>query len=250
MIDPTKYKKEIDEFGRHSTTLIADAMEKFGEVPDMTPLRELHHETKIAGPVYYVETYNESNWHLHEAIAHIPEGAVVFIEPIRCKKRAIMGEIVMDYIMLQRKAKGVIVNGYMRDITDIISKGHPLWYKGNNPVGCINKLVSKPSASEIEAELRENRAYYDHPQTSICIADAAGVVIIPEHKIVRVYQRVQEIAILEEIWKACIEAGMSTFETICQRRYEKGLEGPKFQRVRELYQSYCELRDKGAKLVK
>jgi regulator of RNase E activity RraA len=242
MIDTQKYKTEIAEISMHSTTVVADAMDKFGSVPDLALIAGMPHNTKAAGPVYYVETYRESNWHLHESLQQAPEGAVVFVEPVRCNKRAIFGEIVMDYIMRKRKAQGVIVNGYMRDIEGIIPKQYPLWYKGNNPVGCFNKKVDKPDLESVTETLLPNRHYYDHPENSICVADAAGVVVIPEQKISRVCQRVKEIAHLEGIWTACIEAGLSTFETICQRAYEnpEKVSGQRFERVRELYQKYLD----------
>lgn len=240
MIDPKKYAKEIKEISRHSTTIVADAMQKFGSVPDVSLINGMSHDTKVAGPVYYVETYAESNWPLHEALRQVPKDFIVFVEPVGCYKRAIFGEIVMDYIMLKRRARGVIVNGYMRDIEGIMAKRYPLWYAGNNPVGCFNKKVAKPSMESINEALFEFRRYYDHPVDSICVADVAGVVIIPEHKIHEVYRRVQEIALLDEIWNACIEAGLSSFEAVCLRVYEDEAKivGPRFKRVRRLYQQY------------
>lgn len=245
MIDAQKYAKEIAEISKHSTTVVADAMQKFGSVPDLTLIADMPHETRIAGPVYYVETYRESNWHLHQALEAVPEGSIVFVEPIKCNKRAVFGEIVMDYIMQQRKAQGVIVNGYMRDIESIIAKHYPLWYRGNNPVGCFNRQVEKPDPQSIDEVLQENRRYYDHPAKSICVADAAGVVIIPEGKIAQTYRRVQEIASLEKIWHACIDAGLSSFETVCQRVYEgrteearRRIAGPRFEEIRRLYRDH------------
>jgi 4-hydroxy-4-methyl-2-oxoglutarate aldolase len=205
----------VIEKNRISSTEVADALDKTGVISGLLPINNNRH---VAGQVHYVYAFDESNWPLHEQIQDVPEGCLLFIDSFNCKDKAIFGDLVSKYLILYKRVKGLIVNGFMRDIPDIKKYSFPVWCKGYTPLGCYNKPVELSADTRIAVE--ENRKRF---QNGILVCDDSGCTLIEESKINEdTYKRLELIELQEDVWSFCINTlKWSTYETVCLKNYLK-----------------------------
>jgi 4-hydroxy-4-methyl-2-oxoglutarate aldolase len=204
---------DLIERNRISTVEISDALGKTGVLPELTPLVG---GKFVVGEVQYVYGFNESNWSIHEQVHHIKEGGVVFVDTFDCKDKAAFGELVGKYLILYKRIKGVIVNGYLRDVHSLKKESWPLWCKGITPLGCHNKEVELTKEIEEKVKIRKELLH-----GSILVADDSGVTIIEKSIITEeTKKKLEFIEIQEDIWFYCIDTlKWSTYETVCLKKY-------------------------------
>ena len=198
---------------RISTVEVADALGKTGVLPEIYALNAGKY---IAGEVFYTCAWSESNWSLHEQIQEVPEGKIVYVDSIHCGKRAIFGDLVAKWLILYRKASGVVVNGYVRDIHRLKKEGYPIWCTGTTPLGCFNRDV--PLTEEVSEYINSQRKIFEG---AILIADDSGCTLIESQKQTpNLLERINFIELQEDIWYFCTDTlKLSTYETICKKKY-------------------------------
>lgn len=198
---------------RISSTEVADALGKKGAITGITALNRGHF---IVGTVYYVCTWDESNWPLHEQIQDFPKDSIVYVDTIQCEDKAVFGDLVAKSLLLYGGAKGVVVNGFLRDIHRLKKENYPLWCKGVTPVGCFNKEVSlRPEVIEYQSLQRQRFS------GAIIVADDSGCVLVEKAEQSREFlEKLEFIELQEDIWYFCIDTlKLSTYETICKKTY-------------------------------
>lgn len=199
---------------RVSTTEIADCMGKTGAVETATPVNRGHFKV---GKIKYTYAVEESNWTIHEQIIDTEENDVVFIDPIKCGNRAMIGELVSKYILLYRQAAAIVTTAPMRDAAALIRENYSIWCNGFNPNGCFNAKPKKELPLNI---IKEHKNYYDG---SIAVCDDCGVVIIPkEFHTEEFFDKIQNIEKQEDIWFERLDRYKeNTFEIVCLKKYLK-----------------------------
>lgn len=197
---------------RVSTTEVADCLDKTGAIPEVYALNLGHYRV---GNAFYVYTWDESNWPVHEQILKVQEGDVVLVEAFNCQGRAIFGDLVSKYLMLYLQASAIVVLGAMRDVPRLHKENWPVWCTGETPIGCFN---SQPTREMDAAVIRKQRDYYDG---AIAVCDDCGVVVIPKEKHTGEFlKRLEFIEEQESIWYDCIDRRQwSTFDTVCLKKY-------------------------------
>lgn len=204
---------EIIESNRISSTEVADALGKKGVLSGYQPLNENHF---LVGQISYIFAHDESNWPIHFQIKDLSENKVIFIDSFNCNEKALFGDLVAKYIMLYKKSKGIIANGFLRDIPDLKKYNYPIWCKGHTPLGCFNKDV-KPTKEVLgQTKINKNKLH-----NSLIICDDSGCTIIENHLInAKLIEKLKMIELQEDIWSFCINTlKWSTYETICLKKY-------------------------------
>lgn len=196
---------------RISTAEVSDCLNKTGNIPDVFPLNRGHF---AVGRVFWVYAFNDSNWEVHEQIREVCENQIVLVEPFNCTK-AIFGDLVSKFLLLYRRANGLVVQGKLRDVHRLIKENWPIWYLGPSPIGCFNKKSEPALNSEIIAERK--RLYHN----AIAVCDDSGVVIIPEknqnQEFLKALEKIEE---QEDLWYECIDRKKwDTFDTVCLKKY-------------------------------
>ena len=196
-----------------STTEVADCLGKTGVLPNVMPVNRGQFQV---GKVKWVYAYNESNWDVHEQVRDTEKDDIVYIETFQCGDRAIVGELVSKYILLDRQAAAIVTNTKMRDAHRLIKEQYPIWCTGFSPVGCFNMKNSQPFDQAIIKDRMEN------VNGSIMVCDDSGVVIIPKEKITEdMLQKLIAIEEQEDIWFDCIDRRKwDTFDTVCLKKYK------------------------------
>ena len=182
----------------------------------LTGIQPLNYGKFVAAEVFYTCTWGDSNWPLHEQVQHVPPGRVVYVDVIGCDGRAVFGDIVAKWLMLYKKSVGIVVNGFVRDIHRLRKEDYPIWCTGGTPLGCMNLDV--PVTEKIDAHIKEQRRRFDG---GILVADDSGCTLVtPVRQTKALLDRLNFIELQEDIWYFCTDTlKMSTYETICMKRY-------------------------------
>jgi regulator of RNase E activity RraA len=198
---------------RISSTEVADALGKKGVIPNLKPIRE---GSFLAGKVHYIFTHSGTNWPIHEQAEYLPPDHVVFVDALECGEKAIFGDLVAKFMMLYRKTKGIVVNGYLRDIPDLKKYGYPIWCAGHTPLGCSNKNFA-PS-TEMLSLVEQRRPRF---QGGILVSDDSGCTLVePSEVNGTLLKKLEFIELQEDVWSFCINTlKWSTYKTICQKHY-------------------------------
>jgi 4-hydroxy-4-methyl-2-oxoglutarate aldolase len=201
------------EKNRVSTTEVADALNKKGVLDGIKILNPGHF---VTGKINYVYAYNESNWPLHEQIQSVEEGSIVYVDTFNCNNRAVFGDLVMKYLILYRKVKGVVVEGYLRDAHRLRKENYPIWCRGVTPLGCFNHETSLDE--EMKQAIEDRKKLFTN---AIMVCDDSGCTMVENRLLNKDFiKRVDFIELQEDIWYFCIDTlKMSTFETVCLKKY-------------------------------
>jgi regulator of RNase E activity RraA len=191
---------------------VADCLGKIGAIEKVSSLSRGHFKV---GNVFWAFAYGGSNWSLHEQIQDVQENDVVFIEAVECGERAIFGDLVSKYLILYRQASAIVVKGNMRDIPRLIKENWPIWCQGFNPIGCINDKLPRDYNEDL---IKTQKQKYNG---AIAVCDDTGVVVIPKECHNKQFlKKLDLIEAQEDAWYDAIDRKkMSTFETVCLKKY-------------------------------
>jgi len=198
---------------RISSVEVADALGKKGVIEGLAPLNPGNY---IAGEIWYTATWDNSNWPLHEQLQEMPSDVVVYVEGIRCEERALFGDLVAKTVCLYGGARGLLVDGFVRDVHRLRKENYPIWCKGRSPLGCYNNNVLP--TPETQAYVSSRRKVLNG---ALVVADDSGYTMIePLRQNQELYDRLEFIELQEDIWYFCVDTlKLSTYETICKKVY-------------------------------
>ncbi|KAJ1965081.1 hypothetical protein IWQ62_002753 [Dispira parvispora] len=218
----------VSQLEQYSTCDLADALGQLdlaGFIPDITVrnIQDNPAEARVAGPVFTVEMVDRH----HESVStnhfadEVPPGAVLFVNAPSHATCAVVGGLVASAVHA-RKARGIIVNGRVRDITELQQLPIPIFAKGTSCMGARGRLRQRST----EADLPRSTVVHFNGQEPIVVttddfimADVNGVVCVPR-------QRVQEVV------RLC--SRNATVEAQCM---EHILNGGGFQEALKKYRS-------------
>lgn len=203
------------EKNKVSTEEIADILGKTGVIKGVYPIKD---DQYIVGEIQYVYAYNNSNWPVHEQLRELELDKVLFVDTLFVDDdHAVFGELVSSFIMENKKARAIIVNGSMRDLDGLKKRNYPVWCKGITPIGCFN--VQPNRNAEINRQAKAGMEYYDG---AIAVCDTSGVVVIPKSDINEEFiTRMDSMVEQERIWFECVEQkGWDTYDTVCLKKYK------------------------------
>lgn len=204
------------EKNKVSTEEIADILGKTGVIKGVYPINDNQYKV---GEIQYVYAYNNSNWPVHEQLRDLRPDKILFVDTIFVDdEHAVFGELVSSFIMENKKARAIIVNGTMRDLDGLRKRQYPVWCKGITPIGCFN--VEPNRNAEINRQSKIGMDYYDG---AIAVCDTSGVVVIPKSEINDEFiTKMDNMVEQERIWFECVEQkGWNTYDTVCLKKYKE-----------------------------
>ena len=174
----------MNGFPSLSTGNIADAGR--ADVKIMHPgIKPLFHTMKVAGPAYTIDTPPGANLSLHEAFTLAPAGSVLVINANGDMTSGHFGDLMVLACQV-RGIAGVVIDGAVRDIEDIINMNFPVFALGGFPRGNTTKkgVLNQPiQCGGIQV----------NPGDFI-FADASGVLAFPAEKAQAIYDQAVFIA--------------------------------------------------------
>lgn len=126
-------ERMLTGFPKLATGNIADAGGADIKIMD-AGIKPLFHGMKLAGPAYTIDTPPQSNLSIHESIAIAPAGSVLVINAQGNMTSGHLGGLMATAAQI-RGIAGIVIDGAVRDVEDIIDMGFPVFARGSIPHG-------------------------------------------------------------------------------------------------------------------
>ena len=175
-----KYSEDnlFEAFSRVSTCNISDAFHKQGIVLGLTPY--IKHKQKMIGRALTVQTTNGDWAKPVEAIDHVKKGDVIVVD-VGGAPVAVWGELASNSAMIMG-ANGIVIDGAIRDIDDILDLGFPAFARS-----CVPNAGEPKGYGGIGIEIKIGGQVVRTGDW--IIGDENGLIVVPEEKAVEVANR-------------------------------------------------------------
>ena len=199
----------ISQLSNLYTGAIADTLDELGYHNQCLPsdIRPLADSMKVAGPVYTVlgkrRHYDDGvdpRYRQMDMLDAIPSGAVIIVEPGNESSAAHWGEL-MTNTALQRGAKGIVINGGLRDSLQILDVGFPAFRKYHSPLTAAYRW----NIDSFDIPIKVGNVTIE--PGDYVLGDIDGVLIIPQAIIQEVVEQTVAVATKEDVVRASLQDG-------------------------------------------
>ncbi|KAL1844769.1 hypothetical protein VTK73DRAFT_1824 [Phialemonium thermophilum] len=216
----------VDRLQQWSSCDIADGLSKLGhrhggflEGLTMYSPEFQAGQTKIVGPVFTVKFAPKDDAGAPKLqgnyIDQIPKGSVVFISQPLPHINACYGGL-MSLRARHLGARGVVIDGFLRDLQEHRDLGFPLFARGVGTTA--GGAVCFPSEVDVPVKLQSAKQEAVVRPGGYIVADLDGVVYLPGELAEQVLERVPQLAAADEKCAEAIRGGMSVEEAFATFR--------------------------------
>jgi regulator of RNase E activity RraA len=194
----------VEELARYPTTQIADCGAPVGVVGP--GIRALTPATEVCGPALTLWTKPGDILFVLKSPDLVRPGDVLVIDGGGHTDAALIGDIIGGDVR-RRGGAGLVVDGAVRDLDDLVDVGIPVFARGTHPATRSNE---GPGALNVVVQCGGVPV---HPG-DIVRADSSGVVVIPVRHAATVLERTREVAAKEAGWRQGMAGGASVAEVL------------------------------------
>lgn len=160
----------------------------------------------VAGRAFTVETAAGDSATLHLALQHAPPGSVLVVAAGGHVRRAVWGAILTEAAQ-RRGVRGLVVDGVVRDVTQLRASGFTVYARGSCPAG-----PHKGFRGRWDVAVSCGGVVVD--PGDLVLGDADGVVVVPAGRAAEVAAAVAQRRRVEEQWRAGLRRGATTAELL------------------------------------
>lgn len=161
----------MQKFGEFPTPDISDLLNRLYAVdPGITCLTGRHHQ--LCGPACTVKVFPGDNLMVHKALDVAKPGDIVVVDAHGSSMNAVLGDLISTKAK-HRGITGFVVDGFVRDLPDIIGLDFPVFARGATPIGPLHRGPGEINFPICCGGLVVNPG-------DLVVADGAGVVVIPQ----------------------------------------------------------------------
>jgi regulator of RNase E activity RraA len=170
----------MDKLGEFPSPEISDQLNRlYAVTPEIRCLTEPQH--RLIGPACTVKVFPGDNLMVHKALDVAQPGDVVVVDAGASRMNAALGDLISTKAK-HRRIAGFVVDGYVRDLPDILKLDFPVFARGTTSIGPLHR-----GPGEINYPICCGGVVVN--PGDVVVADAFGVVLIPRDNAEDVIER-------------------------------------------------------------
>ena len=138
---------------------------------------------RVVGPACTVKVYPGDNLMVHKSLDIVEPGDVIVVDAGASRMNAALGSLISTKAQ-HRGVAAFIVDGYVRDLPEIVPLDFPVFARGTTPIGPLHR-----GPGEINYPICCGGVVVN--PGDIVVADGFGVVIVPRDNAVDILERLQ-----------------------------------------------------------
>jgi 4-hydroxy-4-methyl-2-oxoglutarate aldolase len=186
----------VDKLSRFGVATVHEAMGRTGLLKPY--MRPIYAGAQVCGPAVTVLLQPGDNWMLHVAAEQVQDGDVVVAACTSDNDDGFFGELLATSFRA-RGARGLIIDGGVRDVKDLTAKRFPVFSRAVSARGTVKAALGSVNIPVVCAGAVVNPG-------DVVIADDDGVVVVPA----AIAQQTTEAAAAREANEADKRAKLAT----------------------------------------
>lgn len=172
----------MSKFADFPTPDISDLLNRLYAVDhSIARLTGNHHQ--LCGPACTVKVFPGDNLMVHKALDVAKPGDVVVVDAHGSSMNAVLGDLISTKAK-HRGIAGFVVDGFVRDLPDILELDFPVFARGTTPIGPLHRGPGEINYPVCCGGVVVNPG-------DLIVADGAGVVVVPQEVAGELLQRLQ-----------------------------------------------------------
>jgi RraA family protein len=187
------------ELGTFPTPDISDQLNRLYAVsPGIKLLTADRH--RLAGPACTVKVFPGDNLMVHKALDVLEPGDVVVVDAGASDHNAVLGDLI-SMKAKHRGAAGFVVDGFVRDLPNIVGLDFPVFARGTTPIGPLHRGPGEINCAVCCGGVVVNAG-------DIIVGDAMGVVVVPQGIAAELLERLKAHEVANEAYLETVRSGV------------------------------------------